>query len=475
MTDSRNIPEKQSKNKWLILANVAFGVLMATLDGSIVNIALPTIKTELQAGNAVQWIVIAYFLTTTGTLLIMGRIADIIGSKPVYVSGFIIFTIGSLLCGIAPGIWYLTAFRVVQGIGASMLFAVGPVIIANVFEPKDRGKALGLIGTIVATGNSLGPVLGGFLLGAMGWKSIFFVNIPLGIIAVIITIRNIPGRTATKKEYFDFPGALLFLAGAVLFLIGLYLGPLDAFGWNNSIVVLCIIAGIIFLACFLFWQKKAPVPMLNFALFKRKNYSYSIISAWLAFTATGANFFILPFYLQQILKYPPETAGFILLAGPATLSIVAPVGGFLSDRIGPRFIATVGLLITATGYFSFTFITENWDWHQIVWRNAVISLGFGLFQSPNSSRALNAAPVQLRGIGSSMLAFMRNLGLLMGVSIAAAIWYSFRKKIAYAAGIEELSTHAQVYGMHFVYYALTAFVLTAALLSYLNIPEHLEE
>jgi EmrB/QacA subfamily drug resistance transporter len=475
MTEIGKIPENKYKNKWLILANVAFGVLMATLDGSIVNIALPTIKTELQAGNSVQWIVISYFLTTTSTLLIMGRISDIIGSKPVYVSGFIIFTLGSLLCGVAPGIWYLTAFRVVQGIGASMLFAVGPVIIANVFEPRDRGKALGLIGTIVATGNSLGPVLGGVLLGSLGWKSIFFVNIPLGIIAVVFTLRNIPGGAEKKKEYFDYPGALLFFAGAILFLIGLYLGPLDDYGWNNKVVILNLIAGVIFLTCFFFWQKKAPVPMLNFTLFKRKNYSYSIISAWLAFTSTGANFFILPFYLQQILNYPPEQAGFILLAGPATLSIVAPIGGFLSDKIGPRLIATIGLLITATGYFSFTFITENWDWHHIVWRNALISLGFGLFQSPNSSRALNAIPAHLRGVGSSALAFMRNLGLLMGVSIAAAIWYSFRKKIAFSSGIEELSNHAQVYGMHFVYYALTLFVISAAVLSYLNVPETTED
>ena len=173
-----------SPNKWIILGTVMFGTFMSTLDSSIVNIALPTIRRELNAGDNVEWIVLCYLLTTTSTLLIMGKLSDWVGRRQLYIIGFSVFVLGSLLCGLAWNLWSLVGFRVLQGLGASMIYAIGPAIISDAFSPKERGQALGLMGSIVAAGSSAGPVIGGLLLGKFGWSSIFFVNVPIGLIAI---------------------------------------------------------------------------------------------------------------------------------------------------------------------------------------------------------------------------------------------------------------------------------------------------
>lgn len=451
--------------KWAVLFTVAFGTFMATLDGSIVNIALPTIRRELNAGDNTEWVVLSYLLVTTSTLLIMGRLSDLLGRKGIYITGFSTFVLGSFLCGLAWDIWSLVAFRVVQGLGASMIFAIGPAIIGDAFEPQERGRALGWLGTIVAAGSSTGPVAGGLLLQYFGWPSIFYLNVPIGLIAIWRASVVLPASPRLPQQSFDLIGAALFSIGVTTLLIGIDFGADPDFGWGNRTVILLLIIGSLLLLLFLFWEKRYKAPMLKLSLFGIKPYSSAISASWLGFVANGAHIYVIPFYLQLLLNFSPQEAGLIMLAGPLTLSVAAPVGGYLSDKISTRWLASTGLLITATGYFLFSFLEADWSWHNVVWRSALLSLGFGLFQSPNSSSALNAAPVVMRGIASSLIAFVRNLGLVLGIGLGAAVWYTTRNTFATAQLADPLSTAAQISGMRMVYRVTSGLVLVAAIIS----------
>lgn len=443
-----------------------FGTFMSTLDSSIVNIALPTIRRELNAGDRVEWIVLCYLLTTTSTLLIMGKLSDWVGRRQLYITGFCVFVLGSLLCGLAWSLWSLVGFRVVQGLGAAMIFAVGPAIIGDAFAPQERGQALGLMGSVVAAGASAGPVIGGLLLGKFGWASIFFVNVPIGLLAIWRAWTILPDSPKITGQRFDLVGAGLFLIGIITFLTGLDFGPEPRYGWNNPLVIGLLSFGAVLLVLFLLWEMRVREPMLRLSLFRIRPYTAAIVAAFCGFVASGGNLFIIPFFLQQLLGLTPERAGLVLLAGPLTLSIVAPLGGYLSSRVSTRWQASIGLLIAACGYFAFSFLDTNWEWKDVIWRSSLVSLGFGLFQSPNSSSALNSAPLAERGIASSMIAFMRNLGFVVGIALAAAVWYSTRNRYALAHDVTPETTAAQVLGMHYAYLTMAGLVLIGAFISF---------
>lgn len=443
-----------------------FGTFMSTLDSSIVNIALPTIRRELNAGDNVEWIVLCYLLTTTSTLLIMGKLSDWVGRRQLYIIGFSVFVLGSLLCGLAWDLWSLVGFRILQGLGASMIYAIGPAIISDAFSAQERGQALGLMGSIVAAGASAGPVIGGLLLGKFGWSSIFFVNVPIGLIAIWRAWTILPESQRVTGQRFDLVGAGLFLLGVTAFLTGLDFGPEPDYGWNNQLVIGLLVIGAVLIGSFLFWEMRVSEPMLRLSLFRVRPFTAAILAAFCGFVASGGNIFVIPFFLQQLLQLNPERAGLILLAGPLTLSLIAPLGGYLSSRVPTRWLSSVGLLITAGGYFAFSFLDVSWDWKDVVWRSALVSMGFGLFQSPNSSSALNSAPLAQRGIASSMIAFMRNLGFVVGIALAAAIWYSTRNRYALTHKTVPINTDAQLLGMHYAYLVMAGLVLMGALISF---------
>ena len=442
---------------------------MATLDSSIVNIALPTIRRELAAGDSVEWVVLSYLLTTTSTLLIMGKLSDWLGRRSMYITGFAVFVLGSLLCGLSWNIASLIGFRIMQGLGASMIFAIAPAIISDTFTARERGQALGLMGAIVAAGSSTGPVVGGLLLGKFGWSSIFFVNVPIGLIAIwrasVVLPRSPTQPRQDIRRTFDLVGAGLFLVGVTTLLTGLDFGPEPDYGWSHPLVLGLLSSGFVLLGLFFFWENRTPMPMLQLGLFRIRPYTSAIVAAWLGFVAGGGNLFIIPFFLQQLLGFTPQKAGLVLLAGPLTLSVIAPIGGYLSSRVSTRGLASTGLLIAATGYFAFSFLRADWMWQDVVWRSSLVSFGFALFQSPNSSSALNAAPVAQRGVASSIIAFVRNMGLVVGIALGAAVWYSVRNQYALTHQISPASPMAQLTGMRFVYWIMTGLMLTAAAIS----------
>lgn len=435
--------------KWWALAAVGSGILMATIDGSIVNIALKTLQETLNAEfHAVEWVVLSYLLTIACVLPSMGRLGDMIGKRMVCLVGFVIFTIGSLLCGLSWNIEALIAFRIIQGVGAAMLQGVSPALLVTAFPPQERGQALGYTGTIVAAGILIGPVLGGFLLNFASWPVIFYVNIPIGIAAIALALRALPDDRQRSDQRFDIPGA--FILGLALLLILYALTEGQSWGFSDARTLGLIAGGIIGLVAFVLWEQRAAAPMIDLSLFRSQAFSLGLIAAFCSFLAIAFNFLLLPYYLQEVLGFDPQQTGLTLIASPVVLALVSPISGRLSDRIGPRWLGVAGLTVAALGLFSMVSLDTSSTQLDVILRLMLIGLGFGLFQSPNNSVIMGSAPRTALGIAGSLLAVMRTLGQTAGVAIAGAVWAA---QVTAAAGrvynpITDAPPEALVAGLH---------------------------
>lgn len=410
--------------KWWALVAVGSGTLMATIDGSIVNISLNTLVNVFSSTlSAVEWVVLSYLLTITCLLLTMGRLGDMFGKRRIYLIGFVVFTLSSALCGFSISIPMLIASRVLQAIGAAMMQAVGTALLVTAFPPEERGMVLGLNGSIVALGILLGPVLGGILLRQVGWQSIFFVNIPVGVIGMWLTVRSIKSDNVnTTSESFDYIGAgLMFLS-----LFGLLLGLTEAptWGWFDprslALFALFLIAG----CGFLYWESTTKTPMLQLALLRNSAISLNLLAGLMLFMALAFNILLTPFYLQLVRNLDTQMTGFILIAQPIALSLVAPLSGRLSDRLGARGLTIMGLITAALGLFTYTFDNETSPLWLVLISLLLLGCGIGLFQSPNNSTIMGNTPSNQLGVASGLLAIVRNLGQTAGIAIAGAVWSS---------------------------------------------------
>ena len=407
--------------KWWALAAVGSGTFMATVDGSIVNIALKTIQDTLGAEfHTVEWVVLCYLLTITCLLPIMGRLGDMFGKKRLALIGFVVFTTGSALCGMAWNIETLIGARVLQGVGAAMLQGVSSALLVTAFPPTERGQALGYIGTIVASGILTGPVLGGILLRYSGWPAIFFVNVPIGIAAFLLATRALTDDHQRNSQRFDIVGAIALGASLLLVLYALTEGQVWGFGDPRTLGVLA--AGIAGLLGFVFWESRAAAPMINLQLFRNPGFSLSLLAALASFVALSFNFLLLPYYLQNVLGFDPQRTGLTLIASPVVLALAAPISGRLSDRFGARWLGVAGLGLASAGLFSMAALGEHSSQLDVIWRLLLVGVGIGLFQSPNNSTIMGSVPRSALGVAGSLQAVMRTLGQTTGIAIAGAIW-----------------------------------------------------
>ncbi|NJN17133.1 MAG: MFS transporter [Oscillochloris sp.] len=410
--------------KWWALAAVGTGVLISTIDGSIVNISLNTLveafNTQL---STVEWVVLAYLLTLTCTLLLVGRLGDMFGKRRIYAAGFVIFTLASVLCGLAWNVGALIGFRVLQGIGASMIQAVGPALLVTAFPPKERGTALGAIGSFVAVGILIGPALGGVLLRYVSWQSIFLVNIPVGIAGIWLTLRNIPEDRASKGDQsFDIFGAFLLMIALVSLLLGLTEGP--NWGWSDWRVLVLFVVSLIASACFVAWERHTQQPMINLNIFRSGAFSLNLLAGFVLFLGLAFNLLLTPLFFQLVYQFDLQTTGLLLMSLPLTLSLTSPISGRLSDRYGPRILTVVGLICIALGMFGVSLTRSTTPVAQMVVFLMVLGAGVGLFQSPNNSTVLGNAPPEALGVASGLLAVVRTLGQTGGIAVAGAIWAS---------------------------------------------------
>jgi EmrB/QacA subfamily drug resistance transporter len=450
--------------KWYVMTAVAMGIFLGTVDGSIVNLALPTLVREYGADfAAVQWVVLAYLLTLTTLMVSMGRLGDMVGKKPIYNTGIVIFTTGSLLCGLAPAVYWLIGFRVLQAIGASMTAALGTAILVEAFPPSERGRALGIGGSIVSIGIVAGPTLGGLIIDALSWHWIFFVNLPIGILGTLMVTRFVPDIKPAGGQRFDYWGALTLFVSLLSLLLALTAG--QQLGFGDPRILLLFANWVFFTVAFILIEWRCDQPMIDLRLFRSRLFSVNLTTGLITFVAIAGTTILMPFYLENVLGYDTRQAGLLLAAVPIGMGTIAPISGSLSDRFGTRPITVVGLAMLLVGYYAVSTLSTQTSAVGYMLRFLPLGIGMGVFQSPNNSAIMGAAPRERLGVASSLLSITRTLGQTTGIAVLGAVWASrvfHHAGVILPGGATTASATTQVAGLQDTFLG-AVFITTVAL------------
>ena len=423
MTDTlqtgEETPDKTGKRLTLCIAVLAG--FLTPFDGSAVNIALPTIGAEFGMDALfLSWIATAYLLTSAVFLVPFGKISDIYGRKKIFLYGITIFTLASLLMTMVPSAGMLIGVRIIQGIGSAMIFGTGVALLTSIFPPGERGAVLGIYITSVYFGLSLGPFLGGILTDLLGWRSIFLVNIPIGILAVLLIMWKLKGEWAEcQGERLDIAGSVVYGIALMMIMYGLSLLP----GLSGGLLIICGgIATIIFIR----YESGIPTPVLDVRLFSgNRVFLFSNLAALINYSATYAVTFLLSLDLQYTRGFTPVHAGLILVAQPVMQAVIAPIAGRLSDRMDHGKVASAGMFLTTIGLFFLIFLTDNTPIWYIIMSLLVLGTGFGLFTSPNTNAIMSSVEKRVYGVASGTLATMRLLGQMLSMGIAMMLFAIF--------------------------------------------------
>jgi len=473
--------ERQPDNyKWYVLGVTTIGVLMFSIDGTVVILALPVITVDLRS-NLVNmiWVLMAYIFAATALLLALGRVADVYGRVRLYNLGFAVFTVGSALSGLSRTDIELIGARVVQGIGGALLIVNALAILTEVFPPWQRGTALGFNAMTFGAGAVLGPILGGLILSVASWPWIFLINIPIGIVGTYLSYRVLRPLPRLKGESLDLVGTTVFSASLLALLLALTLSI--SVGFTAPPILALFAAFIIGLAYFIYHEAHTHCPAVDLRLFRSTLYDFSVVAALLQALAIFAVQLLVVFYLQTVRDYAPLQAAFLLLPLPIALAIVSVISGRISDRIGARIPATAGLLLQAVGVFVLSTLTVSSPYLLIAAGLTLTGLGGGLFFAPNTSAAMTAAanvvPGRL-GVASATLATLRNTGQVISFALALAVAASSLPRsvaLSLFTGTESTLTSmlkaAFVEGMRSAFHVSLAICLAAAVLSYVRGPE----
>lgn len=436
---------------------------MASLDTNIVVIALPTIVSDIHVSLlTLVWIVLGYWLVTASVLLNLGRLSDMFGRVKLYNLGFIIFTAGSVLCSVSQTGEQLLLFRIAQSLGAAFLFSNSAAIITDAFPENERGKALGLNQISIVVGSVMGLIVGGFLTSYLGWRSIFWINIPIGIFATIWSHTKLRELGTIKREKIDWIGNAALTVGLFLILVGITFG---SFQLLNSIpfeMYLFIVTGISLIALFVFIEKNVIKPMIDLSLFKIRSFLGGNIAIFFNAIARGAFTLMMTFYLQgATMKLSPLDAGIYLLPVSISLSIFGPVSGWISDKYGSRMISPIGLFISAVGFFMLTELGIKTTFLETLLPLALIGTGMGVFASPNRASIMNAVPRYRRGIaaGTSTMFVLTGSTLSFGLAfliISHTVPLNNVESI-FLGGIGATATNDRIPSKHFGIQAATMF------------------
>ncbi|MEK4208738.1 MULTISPECIES: MFS transporter [Paenibacillus] len=454
------------KKRWMILIVLNIFTFMSTLDGSIVNIALPELSKQLKLPMAqIEWVTTGYLMAICAAILFFGKLGDIVGKIRIFKIGTIIFVIGSMLCGLSVSLPALIASRVIQALGASMTMANSQGIVTDIFPATERGKALGFIGTFVSLGSIAGPSLGGIMVSTLGWEYIFWVNVPIGLIAIFFGWKVLPKDLTRVKSSIDVPGSLLFAVFIITLFAGLLLG--QQLGYGNSLIVTSIIVAVVSFIAFIWMELRRKEPLLQLSLFKNPLFSLSILCGFLVFTANFCFNIIAPFYAQNMLNLSPFYAGFLLMLLPICMVVVAPMSGALSDKIGSEFLTFAGLVVMVIAQFGLAQLHVGSSVVLVgVWI-AMLGIGSGLFQSPNNSLVMSKVPRTQLGSAGSVNSLVRNVGMVVGITIATTILFQvMSSKAGYrVTGLVPGRPELFIEGMHVVFVTSASICLVAALLT----------
>jgi len=422
--------KERQPSKWAILAIVAIGILMATLDQSIVNIGLPTMAHVfgVPLNGEIEWVVIGYLIAMAATLLTAGRLADMIGRKVIWTAGLIVFTTGSALCGATPTLIILIAARFFQGIGGALLMSVSPALLVSGFPANQRGRALGLNALIASLGITIGPVLGAIITSYFSWRWIFYVNVPLGILGLILTIIILPSHAQRLPGRFDPLGAAMIAIGLACLTGALSFG--QEIGWFSFPILAAFIVGVVLLGALPFVEHKMSNPIIRLSLLSNRVFTSAIISLVLMFLSLFAVSFMLPFYLEELRGFSLLMAGLLMTPQTLATAMIAPFSGVLADRYGTRWFAVIGMTISCVGLILISFLNASSSVIIIIVSLAVTGAGQALFQSPNNSALMGSAPSDQQGSAAGFLATGRIFGQSLSIAIAGAIFTGLGGSIA---------------------------------------------
>lgn len=421
-----HFPPNPKAYKWKALATVAMGTLMGTMDASISNIALPVLATVFKAElTTVMWVVLAYILVCSSLILVFGKISDLIGRKRIYAAGMFIFTLGLISCSLAQSIGQLILFRTFQAVGAAMCISCGPAIVTESFPPKEIGRGLGLLGSSISLGFIIGPILGGFLLSWIDWRSIFYIRAPVGLVTLIMAVVLLE-RDPQKagKIQLDLKGILTSTAGLFFLIFGV--SQAKGFGPKSPLVLLLVGLGVSMLTLFTFVERRVKDPIVDLSLFKNQEFSRAICSLFLFFVAAPSYVLIMPFYLIQGIRLAPADAGLLMAVTSMTSIVVGPISGSLSDRFGPAWFSTLGAgAIVVAAFFIRGFDLQT-QVAAVIPVLVLLGVGVGTFNPPNNSIIMGAVPTGHLGTASALIATLRQVGISLGMAFAGTIFTARR-------------------------------------------------
>ena len=438
---------------------------MSTLDSSIVNIALPVMQDELGASAAgIQWVSTVYLLSCCTTVLVFGRLGDLWGKVRLFQFGVAVFTLGSLLCGLSSTLPALIAARAVQGVGAASAMANNMGIVTEAFPATQRGRALGVVSTFVSLGMMCGPTIGGMLVAAFPWESIFAINVPIGLASFLVGLKTLPRSDARRTgEKFDLAGAALI--GPAVFLLFCSL-TFMAQGVTPLLVALLVL-GIVFLALFVVAERRAAAPLVRLDAFRNVPFSANLVTMFVCFAAVGATEYLLPFFLQDACGFVPSVAGLALTAIPLGMALVGPVSGALSDRIGSALPCCAGLALYAAGIAFTGALPASSSLAVIVAGMLAMAVGTGLFQSPNNSLVMGSVGAEYLGFAGSVISLVRYLGMSVGITGGTALLYGRMSALAGTAVTAYVEGRPDLFcaGFSFAFYVFAALALVGAVLT----------
>ena len=411
----------ERNRKWWTLGAVSFALFMVMLDNTIVNVALPSIGRGLHISiSELEWVVNAYTLSFAVFMLTGGRLADLYGRRLVFDVGLVLFTLSSLACGLAPSAAALITARSFQGAGAALMMPATLSIISAAFAAEERGTAIGIWAGVSGSALAIGPLLGGLLTEHVGWSWIFFVNVPIGMLAFAASLLLIvESRSHEAGQRLDLPGLVTSAAGLLALVYALI--EANRYGWTSARIVGLLLAAVILLAAFVVIEWRGKRPMLNLTLFRNRTFSGANVSALLVSLAMFGIFFFVSLYMQNILGYSPVRTGIVFLPMTALVVVSAPLAGKLTDLIGPRWPITVGMTLLAIALLLFSRLGTNAHFLDLLPGMVIGGIGMGMAMGPMTTAALSTVPVDEAGVASGVLTTSRQVGGALGIAVMGAI------------------------------------------------------
>ncbi len=414
------------KRKSLIITGL--GAFLGTLDSSIVNVSLPTISNELSTTmNMTGWIVMSYSIAIVSLLLVFGALAEKKGFSFLYSNGFAIFLAGSFLCGISANIYFLILSRAFQGIGAAMLMATGPALITKSFPENERGRGLSVIAMVVSIGLMSGPPLGGFIIGLFGWRWIFFINIPVCLIGLILTLkflRNFPIINPDRK--ISIPASLTLSLTMLTIMITILMFSREMI--YSELKYILLFGSLFLFGLFLYFENNRRTQLIGLDVFKNRVFAFSTTAMFLVFVSLASITILMPFFLEHVKLFKPQDVGLFLMVIPICSFVISPIAGYLSDKIQPRFISTLGILLMLCGIYLLRYLDANTSSFHIILILALLGIGMALFSTPNTSAIMGSIHKTNLGVAAGINAATRTFGLALGVGLAMALFEFFQSR-----------------------------------------------